>query len=229
MFDHRLRPPSPALVISMMAALSLALGGTAVAAGTAGHPDARADKALIVKMEPTLKVNYAKTAGSAATAAYATNATNATNATQLGARPASYYAPAGHPAVRSEARASQRSETAQKNYGGAWSRAGFWKGARSRPSARHPHRQEGGQGCLPAPRRLPPSSGHLHGGCRREPLDQHRDPRQRRNLDHRIRRGRPRRLDLPGRAGHNHSKTKLEPKQPSHVPGRPGENEVSTR
>ncbi len=126
MFGHRLRPPSPALVISMVA-LSLALGGTAVAAGTAAHPDARADKALIATMAPTLKVNYAKAAGSAATAV---NATNATNATQLGARPASYYAPAGHPAVLSVGSAGEPGfRNGWKNYGGAWSRAGFWKDA----------------------------------------------------------------------------------------------------
>jgi hypothetical protein len=78
-------------------------------------------------MEPTFKVNYAKTAGGAATAA---NATNATNATQLGARPASYYAPAGHPAVLPVGSAGEPAfRNGWKNYGGAWSRAGFWKDA----------------------------------------------------------------------------------------------------
>jgi len=129
MFKHRLRLPSPALVISM-AALSLALGGTAIAAGTAAHSDANADKALIGKMAPTLAVNYAKTAGSAATAVNASNAANATNATQLGTHPASYYAPAGHPAVQLIGGVGEPAfKNGWKNYSGAWSRAGFWKDA----------------------------------------------------------------------------------------------------
>jgi hypothetical protein len=79
MFKRRFRLPSPALVISMVT-LSLVLGGTAVAASTAKHSDAKADKALINKMAPSLKVKYAKTAGSAATAANATHATSADSA-----------------------------------------------------------------------------------------------------------------------------------------------------
>jgi hypothetical protein len=102
MFKPRLRLPSPALVISMVA-LSLVLGGTAVAAGTATHKDKKADAKLIKKMAPSLSVKHAKTADSATTAASAThatsadtatNATNATtaaNSTQLGGSPASAY------------------------------------------------------------------------------------------------------------------------------------------
>ncbi|HEY2354192.1 MAG TPA: hypothetical protein VGH79_04755 [Gaiellaceae bacterium] len=59
MFKRRLRLPSPALVISMLA-LSLVLGGTAIAATKGGNPDAAADKALIKKMAPTLSVKNAK-------------------------------------------------------------------------------------------------------------------------------------------------------------------------
>ena len=64
MFKRRLRLPSPALVISVIA-LSLVLGGTAIAAGTGRHKDAKADSALIKKMAPTLSVKHAVTAGSA--------------------------------------------------------------------------------------------------------------------------------------------------------------------
>jgi hypothetical protein len=90
MSKRRFRLPSPALVISMIA-LSLVLGGTAVAAGTAKkHGDKKADTKLIKKLAPTLSVKHAKTAKSATNAANAThatsadsatNATNATNAT----------------------------------------------------------------------------------------------------------------------------------------------------
>ena len=102
MFKRRFRLPSPALVISMVA-LALVLGGTAVAASTATHKDKKADTKLVKKLAPSLKVKYAKTAGSATTAATAThatsadsatnatNATSATNAANLGGTPASSY------------------------------------------------------------------------------------------------------------------------------------------
>jgi hypothetical protein len=129
MFTPRFRLPSPALVISMVT-LSFVLGGTAVAAGTAKHSDAKADRALIEKMAPTLNVNYAKTTGSADTAANATNATNAVNAVQLGAHPASYYAHVGHEAVQLVGTVGEPGfRNGWANYGGAWSHAGFWKDA----------------------------------------------------------------------------------------------------
>ena len=83
MFKPRFRLPSPALVISLIA-LSLVLGGTAVAAGTAKHKDAKADTKLVKKLAPSLSVKHAKTANSAtsaASAAHATSADSATNAT----------------------------------------------------------------------------------------------------------------------------------------------------
>jgi hypothetical protein len=80
MSKRRFRLPSPALVISMVT-LSLVLGGTAVAATTATHKDAKADTKLVKKLAPSLSVKHAKTANSATTATTATNATNATNAT----------------------------------------------------------------------------------------------------------------------------------------------------
>src|SRR2546421_7066973 len=89
MFKPRFRLPSPALVISLIA-LSLVLGGTAFAATTAKHKDAKADTKLVKKLAPSLSVKHAKTANTATTAANAThaisadsaaNATNATNAT----------------------------------------------------------------------------------------------------------------------------------------------------
>jgi hypothetical protein len=89
MFKRRFRLPSPALVVSMIT-LSLVLGGTAVAATTATHKDARADSALVKKLAPSLSVKHAKTADNATNAVHATqansattatNATNATNAT----------------------------------------------------------------------------------------------------------------------------------------------------
>jgi hypothetical protein len=58
MFKRRFRLPSPVLVISMIA-LSLVLGGTAVAASTAGHADKKADTKLIKKLAPTLSVKHA--------------------------------------------------------------------------------------------------------------------------------------------------------------------------
>ena len=80
MFKRRFRLPSPALVVSMIA-LSLVLGGTAVAAATAKHKDAKADTKLVKKLAPSLSVKHAKTADSATNATNATSATNATNAT----------------------------------------------------------------------------------------------------------------------------------------------------
>jgi hypothetical protein len=79
MFERRFRLPSPALVISMVA-LSLVLGGTAVAA-TATHGDKKADTKLIKKLAPTLSVKHAKSANSATNAVNATTAANATHAT----------------------------------------------------------------------------------------------------------------------------------------------------
>jgi len=80
MFKRRFRLPSPALVISMVT-LSLVLGGTAVAATTATHKDARADSVLVKKLAPSLAVKHAKTADNATSAVNATNAVNATHAT----------------------------------------------------------------------------------------------------------------------------------------------------
>jgi hypothetical protein len=80
---HRLRAPSPALVISLVA-LFLALGGTSYAAGkviTSKHKDAKADTKLVKKLAPTLSVKHATTADSATTAGSATTATSATSAT----------------------------------------------------------------------------------------------------------------------------------------------------
>jgi hypothetical protein len=80
MFKLRFRLPSPALVVSMVT-LSLVLGGTAVAATTATHKDARADSVLVKKLAPSLSVKHAKTADNATSAVNATNAVNATHAT----------------------------------------------------------------------------------------------------------------------------------------------------
>jgi hypothetical protein len=79
MFKRRFRLPSPALVVSMVT-LSLVLGGTAVAATTATHKDARADGALVKKLAPSLSVKHAKTADNATSAVNANNAVNATHA-----------------------------------------------------------------------------------------------------------------------------------------------------
>lgn len=76
MFRHKLRLPSPALVLSMIA-LALVLGGTAVAA-TVSDPDKAADTALVKALAPTLSVEHAhsasllggKTAASLQTRAY---------------------------------------------------------------------------------------------------------------------------------------------------------------
>jgi hypothetical protein len=65
MFKRRLRLPSPALVVSAIA-LSLVLGGTAIAASSGKHADVKADRALIKKMAPRLSVKHAVTADSAA-------------------------------------------------------------------------------------------------------------------------------------------------------------------
>src|SRR5438046_4613102 len=80
MLKRRFRLPSPALVISMVT-LSLVLGGTAVAAATAKHKDAKADTKLVKKLAPSLSVKHAKTANSATNATHATSADSATNAT----------------------------------------------------------------------------------------------------------------------------------------------------
>src|SRR6476659_6673348 len=80
MFKHRFRLPSPALVVSIVT-LSLVLGGTAIAATTATHTDAKADAALVKKLAPSLSVKHAKTAANATSAVNATNAVNATHAT----------------------------------------------------------------------------------------------------------------------------------------------------
>lgn len=80
MSRRRFHLPSPALVISMIA-LSLVLGGTAVAASTAGHADKKADTKLVKKLAPSLSVKHAKTANSATNATHATSADSATNAT----------------------------------------------------------------------------------------------------------------------------------------------------
>ena len=92
MFKHRLRAPSPAFVISLIA-LFLALGGTSYAATKViltKHKDAKADTTLVKRLAPSLSVKHATTADDATNAVNAThatsadsatNATNATNAT----------------------------------------------------------------------------------------------------------------------------------------------------
>jgi hypothetical protein len=80
MFKRRFRLPSPALVIAMIA-LSLVLGGTAVAASAAKHKDAKADTALVKKLAPSLSVKHAKTANNATNAVNATHAASADSAT----------------------------------------------------------------------------------------------------------------------------------------------------
>src|SRR6478752_4820724 len=80
MFKRRFRLPSPALVVSIVT-LSLVLGGTAIAATTATHTDAKADAALVKKLAPSLSVKHAKTAANATSAVNATDATNAIHAT----------------------------------------------------------------------------------------------------------------------------------------------------
>jgi hypothetical protein len=102
MHTRRLRAPSPALVISLLA-LFVALGGTSLAASNviaSSHQDGIADTRLVKKLAPTLSVKRAKLAQTAAhafaadqagSADTATNATNATNATSLGGVSASNY------------------------------------------------------------------------------------------------------------------------------------------
>ncbi|HEY2209610.1 MAG TPA: hypothetical protein VGH26_10010 [Gaiellaceae bacterium] len=83
MFEHRLRAPSPAFVISLIA-LFLALGGTSYAATKVAltkHNDAKADTTLVKRLAPSLSVKQAKTADNANNAVNATNAANATHAT----------------------------------------------------------------------------------------------------------------------------------------------------
>jgi cytoskeletal protein RodZ len=83
MFRHRLRAPSPAFVISLIA-LFLALGGTSYAATKVTltkHKDAKADTTLVKRLAPSLSVKHAKTADNATNAVSATNAVNATHAT----------------------------------------------------------------------------------------------------------------------------------------------------
>ena len=83
MFTHRLRAPSPAFVISLIA-LFLALGGTSYAATKViltKHKDAKADTTLVKRLAPSLSVKHAKTADNATSAVNATNAVNATHAT----------------------------------------------------------------------------------------------------------------------------------------------------
>jgi len=81
------RVPSPAFIISLIA-LFLALGGTSYAASKlilSTDKDAKADAKLVRKLAPSLKVQYAKTAGIAG------NAASATTAAQLGGVPAAGY------------------------------------------------------------------------------------------------------------------------------------------
>ena len=70
MSKRQFRLPSPALIISMLA-LAVALGGTAVAATSGTHADAKADTKLVKALAPKLSVKHA------------TNATNATHVTHL--------------------------------------------------------------------------------------------------------------------------------------------------
>lgn len=62
MFKPRLRVPSPALVIAMVA-LALVLGGTAIAAGTTTYLTKASGTKLVKKLAPTLSVKNAKTVG----------------------------------------------------------------------------------------------------------------------------------------------------------------------
>ena len=58
MFKHRLRAPSPAFAISLIA-LFLALGGTSYAATKVAltkHKDAKADTTLVKRLAPSLSV-----------------------------------------------------------------------------------------------------------------------------------------------------------------------------
>ena len=83
MFRHRMRAPSPAFVISLIA-LFLALGATSYAATKVTltkHKDAKADTTLVKRLAPSLSVKHAKTADDATNAVNATSADSATNAT----------------------------------------------------------------------------------------------------------------------------------------------------
>jgi hypothetical protein len=77
---RRLRLPSPALVIALIA-LTLVLGGTAVAASTAKPLNKKSVTKLVKKLAPKLSVKHAKSANSAAAAVSATHATSADSAT----------------------------------------------------------------------------------------------------------------------------------------------------
>jgi hypothetical protein len=81
----RLRAPSPALVISLIA-LFVALGGTSLAAGrviASKHKDAKADTKLIKRLAPSLSVKHAENATNATNATHATSADSATVASGL--------------------------------------------------------------------------------------------------------------------------------------------------
>ena len=79
--QKRLRAPSPAFVISLIA-LFVALGGTSLAATkviTTKHKDAKQDTALVKKLAPSLSVKHAKSATNATNAVNATHATSASS------------------------------------------------------------------------------------------------------------------------------------------------------
>jgi hypothetical protein len=83
MFKHRLKAPSPAFLISLIA-LFLALGGTSYAANKViltKHKDAKADTTLVKRLAPLLSVKHATTADNATNAVNATHATSADSAT----------------------------------------------------------------------------------------------------------------------------------------------------
>ncbi len=75
MFTGRFRLPGPALVISMVA-LTVVLGGTAVAATTSG--DTKADTKLIKKLAPSLTAGNAKALGGLPASAYVQKAATLT-------------------------------------------------------------------------------------------------------------------------------------------------------
>jgi hypothetical protein len=105
MGSGRLRAPSPAFVISLIA-LFVALGGTGYAAGKAilTHTDAKADTQLVKKLAPSLSVKHAKTANSA---------TNAANADKL-----NHVASSGYLQNSKITISEQRGWTAQHGGGG---------------------------------------------------------------------------------------------------------------
>jgi hypothetical protein len=130
---RKLRLPSPAIVIAMIA-LSLVLGGTAIAAGTSTPLSKKQVTKLVKKLAPKLSVKHSKSATNATNAVNATNATNATtaaNATDLGGQPATYYAHAGHEAVHLiGATGEPPFQNSWANFSpGVWSGAGYWKDA----------------------------------------------------------------------------------------------------